>query len=38
VSRPSGKSQAEPPRPLELVAVQGKDRVFSAGAQRSKPQ
>ena len=28
---PPGKSQAEPPRPLELVALQGKDRVTSPG-------
>jgi hypothetical protein len=38
LSRSPGKSQAEPPRPLELVALQGRDRVLSAGAQGSKPQ
>jgi len=38
VSRPSGKSQTDPPRPLELVALQGKDRVVPAGAERSKSQ
>ena len=38
VHRPPGKSQAEPPRPLELVALQGKDRAVSAGAKGSKPQ
>jgi hypothetical protein len=38
VSRPAGKSQAEPPRPLELVALQGKDHTGSPGKERSKPQ
>jgi hypothetical protein len=38
VSRPSGKSHAEPPRPLELVALQGKDRMVSVREQGSKPQ
>jgi hypothetical protein len=38
VSRSSGKSQAEPPRPLELLAVQGKDRVMPAGTPGRKPQ
>jgi hypothetical protein len=37
VTRPSGKSQAEPPRPLELVALQGKDHVVSAREQGRKP-
>ena len=38
VTRPSGKSQTEPPRPLELVALLGKDRAVPAGAQGSKSQ
>jgi hypothetical protein len=37
-TRPVGKSQAEPPRPLELVALQGKDRVGPRGKQGGKPQ
>jgi hypothetical protein len=37
-TRPAGKSQAEPPRPLEVVALQGKDRVGSPGKQGGKPQ
>ena len=38
IARPAGKSQAEPPRPLELVALQGMDLVMSPGKQGSKPQ
>jgi type II secretory pathway component PulJ len=38
VTRPPGKSQAEPPRPFELVALQGKDRVEMPGQQGSKPK
>ena len=38
VTRPAGKSQAEPPRPLEVVALQGKDRVGPPGKQGGKPQ
>lgn len=37
ITRSSGKSQAEPPRPLELVALQGKDHLVSPGKERSKP-
>jgi hypothetical protein len=37
VNRPAGKSQTEPPRPLEVVAVQGKDRVGPLGKRRGKP-
>ena len=37
-TRPAGKSQAEPLRPLEVVALQGKDRVGSPGKQGGKPQ
>jgi hypothetical protein len=38
VSRPAGKSQTEPPRPLEVVAVQGKDRVGPLGKRGGKPR
>ncbi len=38
MTRPAGNSQAEPPRPLEVVAFQGKDRVGPPGKQGGKPQ
>ena len=38
MTRPAGKSQTEPPRPLEVVALQGKDRVGPPGKQGGKPQ
>jgi Tfp pilus assembly protein PilV len=38
MTRPAGKSQTEPPRPLEVVALQGKDRLEQPGKQGGKPQ
>ena len=38
LTRPAGKSQTEPPRPLEVVALQGKDRVGSLGKKGGMPQ
>ena len=38
MTRPAGTSQTEPPRPLEVVALQGKDRVGPSGKQGGKPQ
>jgi hypothetical protein len=37
LTRPPGKSQAEPPRPLELLALQGKDPVVRADGRGDKP-
>jgi hypothetical protein len=37
MTRPVGKSQADPPRPLEVVALQGKDRVAPSAKQGVKP-
>ncbi len=34
VTRPAGKSQTEPPRPLEVVALQGKDRAADRSGNR----
>jgi hypothetical protein len=38
VTRPAGKSPTEPPRPLEVLALQGKDRHESPAKQGGKPQ
>jgi hypothetical protein len=38
MTRPAGKSQTEPPRPLEVVALTGKDRLGPPGKQGGKPQ
>jgi type II secretory pathway component PulJ len=38
MTRTAGKSQVEPPRPLEVVALLGKDRVGPPGKQGGKPQ
>jgi hypothetical protein len=37
VTRTPGKSRALPPRPLEVVAVQGKDRLRPLATQKGKP-
>jgi hypothetical protein len=38
VTRTSGKSQPEPPRPLELVAQIGKDRLRTSGERGATPR
>jgi hypothetical protein len=38
VTRSTGKSQAEPPRPLEVVALRGKDRRGLSTKQGAKPK